>query len=67
MKILKPTAWILVIIALILIVYSVLSLILNLDTGGINKINYFHAANSFLLLAIALFLLTDKFGSGKEK
>ena len=67
MKILKWISWIFVVLAVLLILFSVLSFLINLDTGGINKINYFHAANSFILLAIALYLLTDKFGCCKEK
>ena len=53
MKALKIITWVSGVIAGILIILAVLTLILNKHLFGVNHvINYFHAANSFLLVAI---------------
>ena len=57
MKTLKIIAWFSGVIAGILILLGVLTLILQTHLFGVNNvINYFHAANSFFLLAICCLL-----------
>ncbi len=54
MKAFNLIAWIAGIIALIMILLGLLSLIPGVQLLGVNKVvNYFHVANSFLLVAIA--------------
>jgi hypothetical protein len=60
MKFLRWVVWILIAVAVILMVIAGLSLVFQFNIEGINKISYFHAANSMLLLAIAIFLVTEK-------
>ena len=57
MKALKIIVWISGIIAGILILLGVLTLILQTHLFGVKHvINYFHAANSFLLMSICCLL-----------
>ena len=60
MKFLRWVVWILIALAVILIVIAGLSMVFHFNIESINKISYFHAANSLLLLAIAIFLVTEK-------
>jgi hypothetical protein len=62
MKICKWIAWVFLTVAVLLILFAGVAFVFDINTGGINKISFFHAANSFLLLTIALYLLTDQFG-----
>jgi hypothetical protein len=53
MKLLKVIAWISGIVAALIMLQGVIDLIFQWElVKGIKIINYFHAANSFLLLAI---------------
>lgn len=74
MKILRWIAWISAAIAVVIIIVGLISLAAGKVMCGFNHpiINYFHAANSFLLLAIALFIATkqcccDKCACKEEK
>jgi len=62
MKICKWIAWALLAVSVLLILFACITFVFDISTGGINKISFFHAANSFLLLTIALYLLTNQFG-----
>ncbi len=57
MKALKILAWISGVVGGILILLGVLALIFQYKFFGVNDmVNYFHGANSFLLLAICCLL-----------
>ncbi|MBN2350029.1 MAG: hypothetical protein JXJ22_14410 [Bacteroidales bacterium] len=57
MKALKWIAWILIVAAVIIIILGIISLIMGRGLFGfVHVVNYFHVANSLLLLAIALFV-----------
>ncbi|MFN8239915.1 MAG: hypothetical protein U0X39_04090 [Bacteroidales bacterium] len=61
MKILHWLGWCLAIIAALIVVVAAISMLRGKNIGGFTHlINYFHAANTFLLGAIALFIATKK-------
>jgi hypothetical protein len=61
MKALNWIAWISTAIAAIIILLACISLLIGKGIMGINHVvNFFQASNSFLLLAIALFIVTKK-------
>lgn len=66
MKIFTWIIWILIALAVILIVIAGVSLLFGFKIWGINLISFFHAANSFLLLSIAIYLASGKCGNCKE-
>jgi len=62
MKILKWVVWISVAMAILLMAITGISFVFNLHLFGVAHIvNFLHTANSFLLLAVAIYLVTDKF------
>ncbi len=61
MKVLNWIAWISAAVAAIIILLACISLLIGKGILGFNHaVNFFHAANSFLLLSIALFIVTKK-------
>jgi ABC-type nickel/cobalt efflux system permease component RcnA len=61
MKVLTWIAWISAAVAAIIILLACISLLTGKGILGFNHaVNFFHAANSFLLLSIALFIVTKK-------
>ncbi|MFZ4724659.1 MAG: hypothetical protein ACOYMD_04370 [Paludibacter sp.] len=61
MKILKWIGWSSAVLGAILILVGVLSQVFKFNPFGIDhNVSYLHAANSLLLLAIALFIATKK-------
>lgn len=59
MKTIRLIAWILAAIAGLIMILGAISLLLSKGLFGFNHVvNYFHVANSFLLAAIALFIVT---------
>jgi hypothetical protein len=59
MKILRWIAWISAAIAAVLIIMACIALVIGkLFCGVAHGVNFFHAANSFLLVAITLFIVT---------
>jgi hypothetical protein len=60
MKALNWIAWISAAIAVVIILLACISLLMGKGIFGFNHaVNFFQAANSFLLLAIALFIVTQ--------
>jgi hypothetical protein len=64
MKTLKLIAWISSAIGVLLMLVGFISAILGTLFKGVEIVNYFHVANSFFLISIALFLY---FHSGLHK
>jgi hypothetical protein len=61
MKTIRIIAWTSSAIAALAILVGIISIISGKSFFGlVHVINYFHVANSFLLLAIALFIATKK-------
>ena len=61
MKALNWIAWISAAVAAVIILLACISLLIGKEIFGINHVvNLFQASNSFLLLAIALFIVTKK-------
>ena len=61
MKLLKWIVWGSIAVAVILMVMAGVSLLFNINIVGTGHVvNFIHAANCFLLLSIAIFLVTDK-------
>jgi hypothetical protein len=61
MKTLRWIAWISASLAGIIIILACISLATGKSLFGIDHVvNYFHGANSFLLIAIALFIATKQ-------
>ena len=61
MKTLRWIAWILASLAALIIILACISLLISKSLFGIDHVvNYFHGANSVLLLAIALFIGTKQ-------
>ena len=61
MKTLNWVAWISAAIAAVIILLACISLLIGRVIFGFSHaVNFFHAANSFLLLATALFIVTKK-------
>jgi len=61
MKTLNWIGWISGAIGVLIIIFAVISLILGRNLFGFNKLaNYFQAANSFFLITIALFIVTNR-------
>jgi len=61
MKAINWIAWISAAIAAVIILLACISLLIGKGILGFNHaVNFFQAANSFLLLAIALFIVTKK-------
>ena len=61
MKVLNWIAWISAEIAVVIILLACISLLIGKGILGFNHaVNFFHAANSFLLLAIAMFIVAKK-------
>ncbi len=59
MKILRWIAWISIAAAVIIMILGAISLISGSSLFGlVHVVNYYHVANSALLLAIALILIT---------
>ncbi len=68
MKALNWIAWVSAAIAAIIILLACISLLIGKGILGFNHaVNFFHAANSFLLLAIALFIVTKKCDCKNDK
>lgn len=66
MKTLNLLAWISGGIGVLIIIFAAVSLLIGRNLFGFSHlVNYFHAANSFLLTAIALSLAEKQAGSGK--
>lgn len=64
MKTLEILAWISGGIGCLIIIFAAISLIIGRNLFGFNQlVNYFHAANSFLLASVVLFLAGRKSGS----
>lgn len=62
MKFLKCVVWISIAMAFLLMAITAISFVFNLHLFGVAHIvNFLHSANSFLLLAVAIYLVTDKF------
>jgi hypothetical protein len=67
MKILNWMGWISCGIGILIIVFAGISLILGRNLFGFSHIiNYFNAANSFFLITIALFIVTNRCECKKE-
>jgi hypothetical protein len=61
MKLPRLIAWISLSIAGILVIMGAISMLLCKNLFGITHvINYFHVANSFILIAIAVFIATKQ-------
>ena len=61
MKLLKWIVWGSIAVAVILILMAGISLVFNMNIVGTGHVvNFIHAANCFLLLSIALYVVTDK-------
>lgn len=60
MKICTWIVWILIAVAVILMIIAGVNLLFGFEIWGINLISFFHAANSFLLLSIAIYLVSGK-------
>jgi len=59
MKVLRWIAWISMAIAVVIIILAGIALLTCTHIFGVAHVpSYFHAANSFLLIAIALFVVT---------
>ncbi|MBP8959066.1 MAG: hypothetical protein KBG40_01390 [Bacteroidales bacterium] len=57
MKLVKIAGWISVGIGILIIIFAAISLLIGKNLFGFKHlVNYFHAANSFLLTAITMFL-----------
>lgn len=68
MKSLKLIAWISGIVAALIMLQGVIDVIFQWElVKGVKAINYFHAANSFLLLAICCTLAYHEFVCCKEE
>ena len=69
MKLLKWAAWILTALAAIIILLGAIAILSpnEIFLGFREYVNFFHAANSLLLMAIVLLILTNKinFNNGK--
>lgn len=62
MKIFKLVSWFSIGLAVLFILITGICFVLDLNLLGVRHIvNFLHTANSFLLLAIAVYLVTDKF------
>ena len=59
MKAISRIAWISAIIGVLCLILAAISLIMNTSIIAIDLVNFFRAANSFFLLAIALFVWMD--------
>lgn len=61
MKLLNIIAWISAAIAIVIILVAAFTLVTQKSIGGFHQtVNFFHAANSFLLLAIVFFIADKK-------
>jgi hypothetical protein len=61
MKILRWIAWASIVAAVIIMILGAISLLSGSSLFGlVHVVNYFHVANSALLLAIALFIATKE-------
>jgi len=61
MKTLRWIAWLTGAVAVVLIIMGSISIVFNVTLTGVGHIiSYFHAANSFLLVTIALLLAEKK-------
>lgn len=68
MKALKGIAWVSGIVAGIIIIVAVIALIFKASFFGfVHIVNYFHTANTFLLLAICCTLSANSIGKEEEK
>lgn len=56
MKALNWIAWISGVIGVIFLLSGFLSAVFGRFVSGVESVNYFHAANSFLLITISLFI-----------
>lgn len=59
MKAISRIAWISAVIGVLCLILAAVSLIMNTSIIAIDLVNFFRAANSFFLLAIALFVWLD--------
>ena len=59
MKAISRIAWISAVIGVLCLILAAISLIMNTSIIAIELVNFFRAANSFFLLAIALFVWMD--------
>jgi hypothetical protein len=68
MKAIRWIAWISAAIAVVIIILAGVALISGKLIHGIEHgVNYFHIANSFLLLAIAMFIVTRNYSLCSDK
>ena len=68
MKILKGIAWSSGIIAGIILILGTIAFILSIQLFGFKQlVNYFHAANTFLLIAICCTLCANSMCKEEEK
>lgn len=67
MKVLNLIGWTSAGIGAVMILLAVISLIVGKNLFGVgHAVNYFHAANSFLLLTIALFVVVNRCDCNKK-
>jgi hypothetical protein len=68
MKALNWIAWISAAIAVVIILLACISLFMGKGILGFNHaVNFFQASNSFMLLAIAMFIVTKKCNCNSDK
>jgi len=68
MKVLYWIAWISTAIAALVILLALISVLIGKGFFGVNQaVNFFHIANSFMLIAIALFIVTKKCECNSDK
>ncbi|MGQ9620531.1 MAG: hypothetical protein ACUVTX_06040 [Bacteroidales bacterium] len=66
MRPLNILAWISGSIGVLIVIIAAISLVIGRNLFGFKHlVNYFHAANSFLLIAIAMFLAEKRIDTGK--
>jgi hypothetical protein len=67
MKVLNLIGWASAGIGALMILLALISLIIGKNLFGVgHAVNYFHAANSFLLLTIALFIVVNRCECNKK-
>jgi uncharacterized membrane protein len=66
MKTLNLIAWISTGIGLVLILLGIISSVFGIKIYANQAVNYFHVANSFFLITIALFVFLIKYQCKKE-
>jgi len=68
MKTLNWIGWISLALAALLVLFAGISLLIDKPIFGIkHAVNYFHAASTFILFTIALFIVVNRCECKKEK